>query len=325
MKKIVRQILFCAIVLLVVLTAGAFYLLDYALCPADMNSRSRNIDSSFQLIANEYPQESQWLDSVMAAGALHDIYIEDDNGLNHHALYIPAAIPTANTAVVLHGYTDNSIRMMMIAYMYSKELGYNVLLPDLYGHGLTDGETIRMGYLDRLDALRWIETADELFGDPFSGVRVVVHGISMGAATAMMVAGEVEHGLHQLPYVKCFVADCGYTSVWEQFKSELSAQFNLPAFPLLHLSSWLCQLRYGWNFKDASPLEAVKRCSLPILFIHGDADTFVPTSMVHELYEAKSSPKQLWLAPGVDHAHAYRDCTEEYTKQVKDFLNDYMQ
>ena len=136
---------------------------------------------------------------------------------------------------------------------------------------------------------------------------------------------EVEHGLHQLPYVKCFVADCGYTSVWDQFESELLAQFNLPAFPLLHLSSWLCQLRYGWNFKEASPLEAVKRCSLPILFIHGDADTFVPTSMVHELYEAKSSPKQLWLAPGVDHAHAYRDCTEEYTKQVKDFLNEYMQ
>jgi fermentation-respiration switch protein FrsA (DUF1100 family) len=121
------------------------------------------------------------------------------------------------------------------------------------------------------------------------------------------------------------VADCGYTSVWDQFESELSAQFNLPAFPLLHLSSWLCQLRYGWNFKEASPLEAVKRCSLPILFIHGDADTFIPTSMVHELYEAKSSPKQLWLAPGVDHAHAYRDCTEEYTKQVKDFLNEYMQ
>ena len=93
MKKIVRRILLCAIVLLVVLMAGAFYLLDYALCPADMNSRSRNIDSSFQLIANEYPQESQWLDSVMVAGALHDIYIEDDNGLNHHALYIPAAIP----------------------------------------------------------------------------------------------------------------------------------------------------------------------------------------------------------------------------------------
>lgn len=323
--KIFRRILIALFLLIAVFIAGGFYLLDYALCPKDLVNRSRNIDGSFQFLNDEYPEAAAWLDSVMVAGALHDIYREDDANRSHHALYIPAAIPTANTAVILHGYTDNSIRMMMIAYMYSKQLGYNVLLPDLYGHGLTDGNEVRMGYLDRLDALRWIETADELFGKPFSGIRVVVHGISMGAATTMMVSGEVEKGFHQLPYVKCFVADCGYTSVWDQFKSELSAQFNLPAFPLLHVSSWLCQLRYGWNFSEASPLRAVKQCSLPMLFIHGDADTFVPTSMVHELYEAKSSPKQIWLAPNVDHAHAYREYPEEYTKIVKDFLDKYMQ
>lgn len=325
MKKVFKRVAVTLLLLALLFVAGSFYLLDYTLRPADLTNRSRNIDSSFQLLTDEYPQAAAWLDSVMTAGALHDMYIEDEAGQNHHALYIPAANPTPNTAVVLHGYTDNSIRMMMIAYMYSRQLGYNVLLPDLYGHGLTDGEMIRMGYLDRLDVLRWIETADELFGSSFSGVRVVVHGISMGAATAMMVSGEVQHGLHQLPYVKCFVADCGYTSVWDQFKSELSAQFNLPAFPLLYISDWLCKVRYGWSFREASPLEAIKRCTLPMLFIHGDTDTFVPTSMVHQLYETKSPPKQLWLAPGVDHAHAYRDYPEEYTEIVKDFLNNYMQ
>lgn len=324
MKKIIKRVFIALFFLLAIFIAGGFYLLDYSLCSSDLNNRSRNIESSLKFLEDEYPHASAWLDSVMTVGALHDIYIEDELGLSHHALYVPAAIPTPNTAVILHGYVDNSIRMMMIAYMYSKHLGYNVLLPDLYGHGLTDGEMARMGYLDRLDVLRWIETADELFGKAFSGTQVVVHGISMGAATTMMVSGEVEHGLHQLPYVKCFVADCGYTSVWDQFKSVLADQFHLPAFPLLHITNWLCQLRYGWNFCEASPLEFVKRCSLPMLFIHGDQDSYVPFPMVYQLYEAKSSPKRIWVAPGVAHADAYRDYPEEYTKQVKDFLNEYM-
>ena len=102
-----------------------------------------------------------------------------------------------------------------------------------------EGRAIRMGWLDRLDVLRWMEVADTLFG---GNTQMVVHGISMGAATTMMVAGE-----SQRPYVKCFVEDCGYTSVWDEFSNELKTSFGLPAFPLMHTASWLCDLKYGWR------------------------------------------------------------------------------
>ena len=92
----------------------------------------------------------------------------------------------------------------------------------------------------------------------------------MGGATTMMVSGE-----KQQPYVKCFVEDCGYTSVWDEFSHELKSSFHLPAFPLMYTTSWLCEKKYGWNFKEASSLKQVEKCELPMLFIHGDKDTYV--------------------------------------------------
>ena len=75
----------------------------------------------------------------------------------------------------------------------------------------------------------------------------------------------------------------------------------------MHTASWLCDLNYGWNFREASALAQVAKCELPMLFIHGDADDYVPTWMVYPLYEAKPGEKELWLVPGAGHAYSYRD------------------
>lgn len=218
--------------------------------------------------------------------------------------------------MIVHGYTDNAVRMLMIGYLYNHDLGCNILLPDLYYHGQSEGRAIRMGWKDRLDVLRWMEIANDIFG---GDTRMVVHGISMGAATTMMVSGE-----EQRPYVKCFVEDCGYTSVRDQFAKELKEQFGLPAFPLLDVAGWLCDLKYGWNFREASSLKQVAKCRLPMLFIHGDADGYVPTRMVYPLYEAKPGEKELWVVPGAAHAVSYRDNREEYTRRVKAFVEKYI-
>ena len=130
-----------------------------------------------------------------------------------------------------------------------------MLLPDLRYSGLSGGEAFQMGWKDRLDVLRWMNVANQLYGD---STRMVVHGISMGAATTMMVSGEP-----QAPYVKAFVEDCGYTDVWTQFSKELKEQFGSPSFPLMYTADWLCQLEYGWGFREASALEQVKKCTFP--------------------------------------------------------------
>lgn len=321
MKKALRYTLAVLVVLAAVLTGAGYYMVDYALKPEGLVTRSRDIPGSLEYMHRTYPEVGNWIDSLQSVQALRDLYIENEEGTKLHALYVPAADSTSRTAVIVHGYTDNAVRMLMIGYLYSRRLGYNILLPDLYGHGMSEGTEVQMGWKDRLDVLRWTEEANRLFGNH---TQMVVHGISMGAATTMCVAGEVQHGLHQQPFVKCFVEDCGYTSAWDEFKGELKNQFGLPAFPLLHVASALCDMKYDWSFQEASPLEQVRKCTLPMLFIHGDADTFVPTWMVYPLYEAKPAPKELWVVPGAEHAVAYKENSEAYTRKIGDFVSKYI-
>ncbi len=257
------------ILLIASLIGGSLYMLDFSLRPVN---RGKDMEGSMAYMRQTYPHIVPWIDSLNQCRALRDTFITAPDGIRMHAFYVRAPRPTAHTAVIVHGYTDNAIRMFHIGYLYNRSLGYNILLPDLRYTGLTEGDAIQMGWLDRKDVIQWINTAPHIFGD---SIRAVVHGISMGAATTMMVSGE------KLPdYIRCFVEDCGYTSVWDQFKKELKGVFHLPAFPLLYVTEWICQLQNGWNFHEASALNQVKKCRKPMLFLHGDKDDFVPTWMV---------------------------------------------
>lgn len=300
------------IAVLLVLAAvfgGSLYMLGYSLRP---ENRGKDMDASMQYMCQAYPHITSWMDSV----ALRDTFITASDGVRLHAFHAKAARPTKRTAVIVHGYTDNAIRMLHIGYMYNKELGYNILLPDLRYSGLSEGKAIQMGWLDRKDVLQWIDVAPRLFGD---SIEMVVHGISMGAATTMMVSGE-----RTPDYVCCFVEDCGYTSVWDQFGKELKEQFGLPAFPLLYTSSLLCRWMYGWDFREASALAQVEKCTKPMLFIHGSRDDYVPTSMVYRLYAAKPQPKELVVVPKAGHAVSYQLYPEAYAERVQRFVDKYI-
>lgn len=300
--------------LLATIIGGSFYLLDFALTP-DAKIQEKDLKTDSFMIAN-YPFLEPWMDSLNRHKALKDTFILNKEGVRLHAIYLYAPVKTKKTAVIVHGHTDNARRMLMIGYLYNHDMGYNVLLPDLQHQGLSAGDAIQMGWKDRLDVLQWMNETNSLFG---GDTRMVVHGISMGAATTMMVSGEP-----QQPFVKCFVEDCGYTSVKDEFSYELKEMFGLPEFPLLPTASRLCQLKYGWNFEEASALEQVKKCHLPMLFIHGGSDTYVPTDMVYPLYRAKPGIKELWVPRGVEHAESYKDFRKEYTDKVKKFVEKYI-
>lgn len=312
-KKIIASITVFLIILGGIIIGGSLYMIDYSLRPVN---RGKDLAGSEAYMRQTYPQINHWLDSLKDNRLLKDTFIMADDGVKLHAYYAYASKPTRKTAVIVHGYTDSAIRMFHIGYLYNKSLDYNIIVPDLRYTGLSEGDAIQMGWKDRLDVIDWIDLTPALFGD---SIETVVHGISMGAATTMMTSGE------NLPdYIKCFVEDCGYTSVWEQFKKELDEQFGLPAFPLLYTASWICQIQNGWNFHEASAINQVKKCIKPMFFIHGDKDDFVPTYMVHEVYNAKPEPKEIWIVPDTDHATSYKNYPDEYTKRVKEFTDKYI-
>ena len=311
MKKILFWTLGIILFLLLALFGASEYFIYYAL---HHDTSEYNLEQEFADAKDNCPWTAEWLDSIRTTGALRDTIIENRDGMKMHGWFLAAPDSTACTAVIVHGYTSNPIFMTQIGYMYNHDFHWNILLPDLVAHGMSDGKWIQMGWKDRLDVLQWIGVAHEIFPD----TKMVVHGISMGAATTMCVSGE-----DTPDYVRAFVEDCGYKSVWDEFGGELKKQFSLPTFPLLDIVNIVCKLQLGWSFKEASPLEQVKKCKKPMLFIHGDNDDYVPTEMVYPLFEAKTGVKELWLAPGSTHANSYKDHHEEYTQKVNDFLQNY--
>lgn len=302
--KIAWVIVIIVAVLLVVLTGASFYMLDYSLSPDPMRE---DADSCYRQLYEDYPETAEWVDSLRRKDALRDTFLTMASGERHHAYYVNKG--SQKTALVIHGWRDQAIKFFFLGRMYERELGYNIVVPDLHASGKSEGETIGMGWNDRLDVMQWMQT--------FQTDTMVVHGVSMGAATTMMLSSmQMPKGIKDLR----FIEDCGYTSVWDEFDGQLKEQFGLPAFPLLYTTSLLCRLRYGWSFSEASALNEVAKCPYTMLFIHGDKDTFVPTEMVYRLYDAKPEPKALWVVSDTEHAQSYKTHQAEYTVKVHDYL-----
>lgn len=244
-----------------------------------------------------------------------DEYITSSDNLKLHSYEIKNTNPSNKWVITVHGYTSEGLNMSTYAKKYY-DIGYNVLIPDLRSHGLSEGDYIGMGWDDRLDIISWINH----ILDEDSDAEIVLHGVSMGAATVSMTSGE------ELPSnVKVIIADCGYTSVWEEFSYQLDALFSLPEFPIMNVSSLVTQIRAGYSLSEASAIEQVKKSKTPILYIHGDNDDFVPYYMMEELYNATSSEKEMLTIKAAAHAKASEVDPETYWTTVYNFINKYIQ
>jgi hypothetical protein len=196
------------------------------------------------------------------------------------------------------------------------DLGFTIVLPDARGHGDSEGDYIGFGWPERHDYLAWIDSIIKRYGDD---TELVLFGVSMGGATVLNVSGE------DLPkQVKAIVEDCGYSSVEKELSYQLKNLYKLPSYPFIPMTSLLTKYKAGYSFTEASPLDQVKKSTTPTLFIHGDQDSFVPTDMAYELYQAAASDKVLYIVPGAEHAYSYVTDKEEYRRQVRRFLARYL-
>ena len=251
---------------------------------------------------------------LLSSSNYSDVYVNSPDGLKLHGYKILNNTPTNKWVITVHGYTSKGLEMNN----YAKEfynMGYNVLIPDLRGHGASEGNYIGMGWDDRLDILEWINfilNIDET-------ATIILHGVSMGAATVCMTSGE------ELPSnIKGIIADCGYTSVWEQFSHQLKALYSLPNFPVMNASSIVTRFKAGYNLKEASALTQVAKSKTPILYIHGDRDNFVPYKMMTELYNATASEKEKLTVENAAHAKSATTNPELYWSTIIKFLEKHV-
>ncbi len=212
-----------------------------------------------------------------------------------------------------HGYRSDGRHEFSAFSQYYLSKGFNVFLVDHRAAGESDGRYIGFDSFEAKDSMKWLAFLNETFGEDIS---IVLHGVSMGSATVMMMSGD-----EALPKnVKLVVADCGYTSAWDEFSYKLS-EMKIPEKPLMPIINAINKRKAGYDFKDTSAVEAVKRAKVPFLFVHGGSDKFVPTYMIYLLFDACASEiKDMVIIDGADHAASYVVGKEIYEEKLEEMF-----
>lgn len=238
-----------------------------------------------------------------------DVYIRSEDGLKLHATYFPNG-ETDKAVICFHGYTSEGMSDYIGLSDYYLRNGYRMLLLDARAHGSSEGEYIGFGCLDRYDALGWIQWVVEQCGE---GIRIFLHGISMGGATVLMTGG-----LELPEQVKGIISDCGFTSPKEVFTHVLHSMYHLPAFPMIQIADAVNRRNAGYGLDECNAAREAAKIRVPVLLIHGDADTFVPCSMCQKIYENCPAAEKL-IVEGAGHAESYYKDREAYEKALDDF------
>ncbi len=244
--------------------------------------------------------------------------MENNRGQFLKGYLLPAENESNVYVFCSHGYRNHGRGEFNYMAKFYHDMGYNVFLVDHQAAGESDGRIIGFGYYEYRDCLKWLSFMRDCFG---TDIQIILHGVSMGSATVMMMSGTYE-----LPSnVKFTVADCGYTTAWDEFYYNLK-NFKVPAFPILNGADVMCRIFGGYGFKQADALSAVKNAKIPMLFIHGGDDWFVPTYMGTTLFAACGAPyKDLLIVPGAEHARSYRVDNVSYEAKVKEFADKFIE
>lgn len=246
------------------------------------------------------------------------VSIMSEDGLRLCGIFFPCngeESSSAQVVICFHGYTSEGLNdYSSLARFYLNE-GFHLLIVDERSHGKSEGTYIGFGCLDRMDAKLWMEYVVKRLGED---CQILLQGISMGASTVLMSTG-----LTLPKQVKAAVSDCAFTSAYDVFQSVLKTMYHLPAFPLMNLADWMCKKEAGYGLDECNAKREVAKAEIPILFIHGDADTFVPCSFVYQLYGACRSDKKLLVVPGASHAEAYYKDTDAYEKAIRSMIHSH--
>ncbi|MCP1134689.1 alpha/beta hydrolase [Paenibacillus polysaccharolyticus] len=302
------------IIIIALLWVGGLYFFKTAIrrTPKTFLADNPNLKTEVEDELISTVADLQWLD----AQDTKTVTIQSQDGLRLSGIWLPSKNKSAKTVILAHGYSGKGREMAGFARFYAETLGYHVLMPDDRGHGQSEGEVIGFGWLDRKDYVQWIGW---VLGHAGLNTDIILHGISMGGATVLMTGGE------ELPdQVRAIVSDCAYTSVEEELTFQLKQLYKLPPFPFIPVTSLITKWKAGYSFKEASALKQLAKVNVPVLFIHGEADMFVPTEMVYRLYEACKAEKELLTIPRAGHGTAFQVDREKYKAVLGAFLRKHM-
>lgn len=302
-----------AVILFLLLAVAAIALVCYKI--AFYNPKPKNIDPERidipdgEIYEPFRPKMTDWVRWTRSLP--HEkVEILSEDGLKLCGKFYEYA-PGAPMELMFHGYRGNAERDLSGGVARCFALGRSVLMVDQRSCGDSEGKTITFGIKEHRDCLRWVDFAVKHFGQD---CKIILTGISMGASTVLMAAGNPLP-----PQVIGVLADCGYTSARE-IMMKVIRQMGLPpklSYPFVKLGA---RLYGGFDLDGGSALGLVSRITRPVIFFHGEADDFVPCDMSRKLYEACVSQKRLVTVPGAGHGLAFPVDEDGYLKALEEFF-----
>lgn len=246
------------------------------------------------------------------------VEIRSRDGLALRGFYFPCDTASDRFIICFHGYHSDALNDFSTAFSFFNESGFNVLTVCQRSHGLSEGRFLTFGAKERYDVADWCDYVISRFG---SDVKIVIDGVSMGSATVTMAADR-SVGLPE--NVRAVVADCGYTTPWDEICHVAKTDYHLPAFPVVNLLRLVTIAVCGFDIRGCSSVEAVKNTDLPIFIAHGKEDNFVPYRMGEEIDGACVSDHMFYSVEGAGHGLAFLVDTEGYKNAVTGFLERYI-
>lgn len=307
---ITKGIIIIAGLIILIIISATRYFFRYAVCRPAKPIEVKN-QKTWKPHLEIVMEGRKWVKAHMES--IEEIISYD--GLKLRAIYIPKE-NAKGMIVCMHGFHSNADVDFMQEVEFLWSLGYAILLPYQRSHGKSEGKYITYGIKERFDCKQWLEYANEKLG--VKEKNMFLCGISMGGATVMMASG-----LELPENVRGIITDCGFSSPWEIIKYVAKHDYHVYKFPLLYLVNFVSRIVAGVNFKSASAKEALKKNKIPVLFIHGDQDTYVPVGMTYENYKACRSDKELYIVHGATHAIAFLTDMETGKKKIGDFIRKY--
>ncbi len=240
---------------------------------------------------------------------LEDVYVQSFDGLKLHGLLYKGS--EEEVVICAHGYHASAKDDYADKIEMYRRRGSTVLMVDMRAHGQSEGRYLGFSEHDKYDLKSWVEKVNSLYDNP----RIYLHGISMGGASVVHTAD-----MH-LKNVKGIIDDCGYNTIDDIVRALITTNYGVPYFPLAKLAEMWSKLINHVGFKDSIGEEIVKCGEVPIVFIHGKEDNFVPCWMSERMYENCKSPKELLLVDNCGHAAAYACATKEYEDLVNRLMD----
>ncbi len=299
-----------AVAVLVAFCFGVGGYLFFAACgrgaAVDWTDEAAVLKTPFGKHANNIRIGHQWLQAHQA----EDLYMTNEEGLQLHAVWVPAENPKG-TIVFAHGYHSCVLIDFSLAFELYHSRGMNILLPTHRAHGTSQGKYITFGVKESQDLLGWIHLHNARFGR----YPIVCSGLSMGASTVMYLAGMT------LPEnVRGFVADCGFTSPKAIISHVFRQQTHLPAFPFIWATGLFARYFGGFRLSEMDSTKCLRDNQRPILLVHGLEDDFVPPEMTKQSFDACGGDKSLLLVEGATHGVSFLVARDAYLEKINQLL-----